>query len=314
MVEHVIFCGDDGTADLLLIAPCTANTLGKVAGGIDDTPVTTFATTALGSGIPIILVPAMHHGMFRHPGVMENMERLKGWGITLVEPVIEEGKAKLAGADEIVLSCERLLSGKPLAGKRVLITSGPCREAVDDVRVLTTRSTGTMGRELALEAFRLGADVTVVHNDSFPCIRNLHAETAMEMHDQVLAWIRGSGADIYVSAAAISDYAPVPVHGKIPSGRKKITIQCEPLPKLLNEVVTMPVPVIIAFKLGYDTAAAARTMISGGVSLVVTNRPESVGADSGEYVLISKHGRTAFSGSKEECAARIYQAITDRTG
>ena len=156
MVEHVTYCGDGGSASLLLIAPCTANTIGKIACGIDDTPVATFATTALGSGMPVLVVPAMHHSMYRHPAVTRNIKTLESWGVGFAGPRIGEGKAKIADSDEIVLRCERAILGRPLAGKKVLVTSGACREPVDDVRVLTTRSSGRMGRELALEAFRLG--------------------------------------------------------------------------------------------------------------------------------------------------------------
>ncbi len=192
-VEHVLFCGDGGSADLLLIAPCTANTIGKIACGIDDTPVTTFATTALGSGIPLIIVPAMHHSMYRHPAVVANLCRIRDWGVGVIDPRIEEGKAKIASNEEIVLHCERAVMGQPLRGKRVLITSGPCRERVDDVRVLTTRSSGQMGRSLALQAFRLGADVTVVHADEFPCVKNVKADSADEMRRAVLQVLSAAG-------------------------------------------------------------------------------------------------------------------------
>jgi len=85
-VEHVKFCGAEGCADLLLIAPATANTIGKMAVGVDDTSVTTFATTAIGSGIPVIVVPAMHNSMYEHPAVMENIAKLKSWDISFVGP------------------------------------------------------------------------------------------------------------------------------------------------------------------------------------------------------------------------------------
>ena len=208
MVEHVLYCGDDGSADLLLIAPCTANTISKIACGIDDTAVTTFATTALGRGMPVLLVPAMHHSMFRHPAVSANLEKLRGWGIQVIDPRIEEGRAKIAENETIILWCERMILGHVLKGRRVLITSGPCREPVDDVRVLTTRSTGLMGRALALEAFRRGADVTVVHRDTFPCITNIPADSAADMREAVHRCLSAGGADIYISAAAISDFAP----------------------------------------------------------------------------------------------------------
>jgi len=310
MVEHVGFCGDGGTADLLLIAPCTANTLGKIACGIDDTPVTTFATTALGSRKPVVLVPAMHHSMYRHPAILENIGRMKRWGVTIVEPVIEEGKAKIAAPDEIVLSCERELSGKPLLGKKILITSGPCRENVDDVRVLTTRSSGQMGRELALEAFRLGADVTIVHRDTLPCVANLPGDSAQEMHDQVMQQLRENGADIYFSAAAISDYAPVPFNGKIPSGKKR-SIGLVPLPKLLDEVLQSKTVVTVAFKLGYDTERKAKELLKKGVAMVVTNRPDVMGADRGTFVIVTPQGSRIVSGTKEEAAGAIWAALLE---
>jgi phosphopantothenoylcysteine decarboxylase/phosphopantothenate--cysteine ligase len=189
-VEHVTCCGDGGSADLLVIAPCTANTIGKIAAGIDDTPVTTFATTAIGRGMPIVIVPAMHESMYRHPAVTSGIDRLRSWQITVADPRLEEGKAKIAGNEEIVLLCERALLKGPLSGQRVLITSGRCQEPVDDVRVLTTRSTGLMGRALALHAFRLGADVTVVHAGWIPCVRNVPASSAGEMREAVLAHMK----------------------------------------------------------------------------------------------------------------------------
>jgi phosphopantothenoylcysteine decarboxylase / phosphopantothenate---cysteine ligase len=115
MVEHVTFCGDGGSADLLLIAPCTANTISKIACGIDDTPVTTFATTALGRGMPVLIVPAMHHSMYRHPAVRGNLECLRAWGVGIVDPRIEEEKAKIADNETIVLRCERMILGSPVA-------------------------------------------------------------------------------------------------------------------------------------------------------------------------------------------------------
>ncbi len=308
MVEHVTSCGDGGTADLLLIAPCTANTIGKIASGIDDTPVTTFATTSLGSGIPIIIVPAMHQSMYRHPGVMENLKRLKRWGIIVVDPRIEEGKAKIARVEEIVLWCERAVLGQPLKGKKVLITSGPCREPVDDIRVLTTRSSGLMGRELALQAFRLGADVTVVHHDTFPCVVNVRADTAQEMHDGVLKCFSGYGADIYISAAAISDFAPVRVQGKIPSGKAR-SLDLAPLPKLLDKVIEHYRPLTVAFSLGQETGSKVQGLLTSGSSMVITNTPEAMGNDRGEFVLHTKDGTTTVNATKEEAAVAIWNTL-----
>ncbi len=309
MVEHVACCGEGGSADLLLIAPCTANTISKMACGIDDTPVTTFATTALGCGKPVLVVPAMHDSMYRHPAVRGNLECLRAWGVGIVDPRIEEGKAKIADIEAIVLWCERMILGQPLKGKRVLITSGACREQVDDVRVLTTRSTGLMGRALALEAFRLGADVTVVHHDSFPCITNVLSDSAAEMRDAVLrCFSTGDGADIYISAAAISDFIPKRYKGKIPSGRKT-SLELEPLPKLLDEVIRQWAPLTVAFKLGSAPERQSKLMLKRGVAAVLMNSPATMGSRVGEYRFLSAKGETKLKGSKDAVAAGFWKEM-----
>jgi phosphopantothenoylcysteine decarboxylase/phosphopantothenate--cysteine ligase len=310
MVEHVAYCGDGGSADLLLVAPCTANTISKIACGIDDTPVTTFVTTALGSGMPVLVVPAMHHSMYRHPAVRENLERIRSWGVGIIDPRIEEGKAKIADNETIVLWCERMILGHPLKGRRVLITSGPCREIVDDVRVLTTRSTGLMGRALALEAFRLGADVMVVHRDVFPCIINLPADSAADMREAVhRCFSTGGGADIYISAAAISDFSPKKFKGKIPSGRKT-RLELEPQPKLLDEVIRLWAPLTVAFKLGTAPEKQADQMLAKGVTAVLINSPGTMGSPEGEYTLLSAHGHTTMKGSKDTIAHAFWKKMT----
>ncbi|HOI58506.1 MULTISPECIES: bifunctional phosphopantothenoylcysteine decarboxylase/phosphopantothenate--cysteine ligase CoaBC [unclassified Methanoculleus] len=308
LVEHVLYCGEGGAADLLLIAPSTANTIGKIACGIDDTPVTTFATTALGRGMPVVLAPAMHESMYRHPGVAENLRRLRSWGIEVIDPRIEEGKAKVADNTVVVLHAERAVSGRPLAGKKVLITSGACAEPLDDVRVLTTRSTGRMGRALALEAFRLGADVTVVHAGSFPCIRNIRVTTAAEMREAVLSVCRNEGVDVYVSAAAISDFAPERREGKIPSGSPR-TVRLNPLPKIIDEVMAACRPVTVAFKLGWHEEERARAMLEAGARMVVVNAPPAMGAAEGSFRLMTAGGVTDVTGSKEEVAAAVWSGL-----
>jgi phosphopantothenoylcysteine decarboxylase/phosphopantothenate--cysteine ligase len=308
MVEHVLYCGEEGRADLLLVAPCTANTLGKIALGIDDTPVTTVATTAIGRGMPVVIAPAMHGSMYRHPAVAGHLKTLAGWGIDVIGPRMEEGRAKLASLESIVLQVERALMGRPLAGKRVLVTSGPCAEPVDDVRILTTRSSGRMGREMALEAYRLGGDVTVVHRDLLPCVRNVAVQSAGEMREAVHRIFRDDGADIYVSAAAISDFSPGRVKGKIRSGTA-VTLRLDPLPKLLDEVLAAYHPVAIAFKLGRDEEAAAEGMLARGVQVVVVNSPEAMGAEESEAAIITKGGEMKAAGSKEEVAAAVWKAL-----
>jgi phosphopantothenoylcysteine decarboxylase/phosphopantothenate--cysteine ligase len=307
LVEHIRYCGEGGEGDLLLIAPCTANTLGKIACGIDDTPVTTFATTAIGRGMPVLVAPAMHESMYRHPQVGANLERLRSFGVTVIPPRREEERAKIADLETIVLYTERAAGGMPLAGKKVLITSGPCAEPVDDVRILTTRSSGLMGRELAFEAFRMGAEVTVVHSGHFPVVRNVHAATASEMRDAVHRLFENESFDYYLSPAAISDYAPIRVAGKIASGESPV-LALEALPKILTEVVERYHPMTVAFKIGGEEGAAERMLVSG-IRMVVRDSPEAMSASQGTFFLLTANGEERIEGSKEEVARRIWHAL-----
>jgi phosphopantothenoylcysteine decarboxylase/phosphopantothenate--cysteine ligase len=169
-----------------------------------------------------------------------------------------------------------------------------------------------MGRALALAAFRLGADVTVVHRDTFPCVTNVPADTAGEMRAAVhRIFSEGWGADIYVSAAAISDFAPERRKGKIPSG-KKTSLSLGPLPKLLDEVVRDYAPFTIAFKLGDAPEKRAEQMLQNGVSMVLMNPPETMGSRDGDYTLLSAEGRVRMTGTKEAVACRLWKEIVER--
>jgi phosphopantothenoylcysteine decarboxylase/phosphopantothenate--cysteine ligase len=185
--------------------------------------------------------------------------------------------------------------------------SGPCAEAVDDIRILTTRSTGGMGRELALQAFRLGAEVTVVHAGQFPAVRNVAASSAAEMRDAVHRLFAEESFDYYLSPAAISDYAPIRVAGKIPSGQSPV-IRLTPLPKILAEVVERYHPVTLAFKLGGGDDEA-EAMLSQGVRMVVCDTAGEMGASAGSFVLLTNQGRERVDGSKQEVARRIWSAL-----
>jgi phosphopantothenoylcysteine decarboxylase/phosphopantothenate--cysteine ligase len=251
----------------------------------------------------------MHGSMYRHPAIAENLERLVRFGVDVVPPRIEEGRAKIAGIETIVLHAERAVSDRSLAGERVLITSGACREPADDVRVLTTRSSGRMGRALALEAFRRGAAVTVVHRDEFPCVENVPADTAAEMREAVMQRVQEAPPSVYLSAAAISDYAPRRISGKIPSGRR-VTLDLEPQPKLLEMVMTAAAGIrTVAFKLGWDDEEKARGLLDAGAELVVVDTPDAMGTDEGSFVLLSRKGRQEIRGSKEEVAASVWSAL-----
>ncbi len=147
----------------------------------------------------------------------------------------------------------------------------------------------------------------MVHADRFPCVENLAAVTAAEMHEAVLRRLAGEGADIYVSAAAISDFAPQRIEGKIPSG-SPIRIELVPLPNLIRKVAGKG-PFVVGFKLGSDAELRAGELLDAGASIVVCNGPDAMGAQSGEFVLVTREDRTVVTATKEEAAARIWQAV-----
>ncbi|OYT67392.1 DNA/pantothenate metabolism flavoprotein [ANME-1 cluster archaeon ex4572_4] len=244
-IEHVEFLGMEGSADIFVVAPCTANTLSKIATGVSDTTVTAFATTAFGSGIPIVVVPAMHETIFRSPVLVANLEKLRRLGVTVVGPRFEEGLAKIVSTEEILLTVERVLSPKRLAGKRVLITGGATSEPLDPIRILTNRSSGRTGVELAKEAYRQdAAAVTLVHsgelNLKLAGLNEVQVETAREMLEACLSELRsGSGYDVLISAAAVSDFTVEPstavAEQKIPSG-EDFYLHLVPTAKLIAAV------------------------------------------------------------------------------
>ncbi|ELK50185.1 phosphopantothenoylcysteine decarboxylase/phosphopantothenate/cysteine ligase, partial [Haloferax sp. BAB-2207] len=159
-VEHVDLCGRDGWADVFLVAPATANTVGKIAAAIDDSPVTTTATTALGAGVPVVVAPAMHEPMYDHPGVLDAIERVRSWGVEFVDPRIEEGKAKIATEEAIVTGVAKATTDQTLAGTSVVVTAGATTESIDPIRTLSNRASGRTGRAVARALAVRGADVT----------------------------------------------------------------------------------------------------------------------------------------------------------
>lgn len=316
-VEHVEFCGIGGKASLLLIAPCTSNTIGKIAHGIDDTPVTTFATTAFGSGIPIMIVPAMHESMYDHPIVIENTGKLVELGVEFVNPILEEGAAKIASNEEIVLRVERTLGMKTLTGKRILITGGATAEAIDPIRILTNRASGKTGIELALLAFRRGADVTLVHRGCIGIqgICEFSVESAQDMTDTVIEEL-DKGYDLLISAAAISDFTIKPSKNKIKSDRGA-TLTLKPAPKLIKQARSKyPGLKIIGFKAETGVTedelieSARKSMESSKLSMVVANDVSSggMGADTNEVYLID-NGIKKVSGTKHEIAKEIMDKV-----
>lgn len=245
-------------ADLLVIAPCTANTLGKLVHGLSDNMLT---TTALAVRCPVLLCPTMDGGMYRSAAVRRNIELARNMGMHVLEPdsgylasgLHDEGR--LPEADLIFAEAQRLLNAetsndneKPhlitgaahnliLKGKRVLVTAGPTREYIDAVRFISNPSTGKMGVAMAIAAKKLGAEVTLIHGQlSTPLpdgIKTYSVVSAGDMFEQVKK-LRDT-SDIIVMAAAVSDFTPVkPVTHKIKKSEASDRIELKPTTDILK--------------------------------------------------------------------------------
>ena len=211
-LEHIMLA-DYGMSDLVIVYPCTANTLGKVAAGIDDTPVTSILSVALGSKIPIIVAPAMHEAMYENVFVKQNITKLREYMI-FVDPKMEAGKAKVADPEHILNTTVSVLYNKTvLAGKRVLVTAGSTVEYIDPIRVMTNLSSGKMGVAIAQEAKQMGASVTLVYGhgimDPPSGKKIIRISTGEEMYKAVLSELSSDKYDVAIMTAAVADFAPL---------------------------------------------------------------------------------------------------------
>ncbi|HET6399213.1 MAG TPA: bifunctional phosphopantothenoylcysteine decarboxylase/phosphopantothenate--cysteine ligase CoaBC [Candidatus Thermoplasmatota archaeon] len=329
-VEHVGWLGAvPDRADLLLVAPATANTVSKMALGIDDGPVTTCATVAFGGGTPVLVAPAMHEVMLDHPVVADHVRTLRDrLGVAWVEPVRDEAKAKLADVEAIAEEAIHLLATKgrepgPLAGRRCLVVSGGTAEPFDEVRVLSNRTSGLTGILLATELYRLGADValwqghgtTPVPSHLEPCtvrfgtqaqLLELVAATPLEGFHQV--WM----------PAAIGDYAPEPFAGKLASGQEGLSLRLRPLPKVVDRIRgRAPDAVLVAFKAeatedGLEKAARAG-MKRHGADFVVANSAASFASPDTRALLVAAKGATWLEGRKADVLREVVAIVTEAT-
>ena len=238
-VEHIALAS---TIDLLLVAPATANIIGKLANGIADDFLSTLYTA---TRAPVLLAPAMNTQMFAHEAIRRNLEVLAARGVRFVEPGEGYlacgwiGKGRLAEPDDIVAAAERILRPTgPLAGQRVLVTAGPTYEDFDPVRFIGNRSSGKMGFAVAAEAVRRGAEVVLITGpaalDAPQVAELVRVRTAAQMHEAVMA--RAGSVHVVVMAAAVADYAPQRAPQKVPKGSDTLTLVLHKTPDILADL------------------------------------------------------------------------------
>jgi len=255
-MEHIDLA-DYKRSDLLIVYPSTANTLGKLATGIDDTPISTVLTVAFGSKIPIVMGLAMHRSMYENAAVRKNIAFLEK-KIDFVSPNMIEGKAKAPEPEDVLhFVLRKFGQSKILKGKKVLMTAGPTIEKIDPIRVITNHSTGKTGVLLASELVSAGAKVTLVYGPGIAeppkGAKIIHVETVTEMFRAVKKQMKKK-FDIVILAAAASDYIPKNQYPKkIKSTKNSLTIELKKAPKIIDHIKKLQKDVfLIGFKAETD--------------------------------------------------------------
>ena len=238
-LEHINIA-DYKRSDLIIVYPATANTLGKLANGIDDTPISTVLTVGFGSKTPILMALAMHASMYDNIAVKKNISFLKN-KIYFVTPNMMEGKAKASEPEEVLnFVLKKFGLSSKLHGKKILMTAGPTIEQIDPIRAITNQSSGKTGVSLAKELVSAGAKVTFVYgpgNEIPPKgAKIINVVTSKEMFDVVKKELKNK-FDIVIMAAAISDYIPKnPSKKKIKSSKTNLSISFKKAPKIINHI------------------------------------------------------------------------------
>ena len=238
-LEHIRLA-DYNQSDLIIVYPGTANTLGKLANGIDDTPISTVLTVGFGSKIPILMCLAMHESMYDNSAVKKNIKFLKN-KIEFQLPQLIEGKAKAPEPEDVLqYVLKKFGFSSKLKNKKVLMTAGPTIEYIDPVRVITNLSSGKTGTLLASELISAGAKVTLVYGQGNQTpskgIKVINVTTSKEMFDATKKELKKK-FDIVIMAAAASDYTPEnPSKSKIKSDKKSLIIRLKKAPKIIDLV------------------------------------------------------------------------------
>ena len=312
-------------ADLIVVAPATARVVAAMAHGISDDLLT---ATLVATAAPVVVCPAMHTEMWEHEATQENIAVLRSRGVAVVEPTVgrlaggDSGSGRMAEPADIMAALEALTGPRDFEGVRVLVTAGGTREPIDAVRVITNRSSGKQGREIALEAAARGAKVTLVTTGAppvHPGIEVVKVETAFEMQGAVTP--RAAAADVVIMAAAVADQRVArPSARKTKKASAPATIELEPTPDILMELgrIKPPAQVLVGFAAETDDVELnARSKLEAKqLDLIVAN---DVGApetgfdhDTNQVLILGSDGSRAEVpfGSKRQVAAAVLDAVT----
>ena len=308
-------------ADIFVIAPASANTIGKIANGICDNLL---LSTACAFSKPILIAPAMNENMWNNPFVQENMSKLKKHGYHIVEPETgflacgTNGVGRMKEPEEIFDRTAAIFSeNKKLKGKKILITAGGTREKIDPVRYITNASSGKMGLALADNAYRMGADVTLISTfKADKPYKNIVTETALEMEKAVKENL--SNQDCVIMAAAVSDYRVENcAENKIKKQGNKLTLELVENPDILKSICKTPNKIICGFCAESENLlenAKAKIQKKGCDFLIandISRKDIGFNTDENEVYIIDKslNIKHIEKDTKEKIARRILEEI-----
>ncbi len=309
-IEHVKLVED---CDLFLVAPATANTISKMANGIDDSPVTSVFSNAL-EKIPVVVVPAMHINMYTNPIIVKNIETLKSYGVTFIDPQIEELKAKIADCESITAEVIRALHNE-LSDRRICIIGGSSYENIDDVRVITNNSTGETARDIAMMAYYLGADVGLfLGNTRVNIPPFLKFERFTNLSSLVSKMNSIKRYDTVIVPAALSDFTADKRKGKV-STDKSLSLTLKPAPKFLKLLRENYKGKIVGFKAEYGisrkelVSRAKKRMAEYSLDMIVANDLRDVKPGFTKAIAIKRGAETELEGEKIGVAKRILELL-----
>ena len=306
-------------ADAMLIAPCTASTLGKMANGIADNML---ITTYLSMKAPVFIAPAMDLDMYAHPTTQQNMERLKGFGNHIIEPQSGflasglEGKGRMEDPEKIVAALDMFFEKKDLLGKHIMITAGPTYEKIDPVRFIGNYSSGKMGFALAEECARRGAEVTLIAGPvNVQCTMNnvqrIDVESCQQMHDAAIE--NFPQVDAAILCAAVADFRPAEVAGqKIKRVGQTMDIHLVPNPDIAAELGRMKradqVMVGFALETNDEQQNAQHKLEKKNLDFIVLNSLRNEGtcfkSDENQVSIISRDAKHDYEKKPKADVAR----------
>ncbi len=308
--EHITHLGDASAADLFLVYPATANTISKMAHGIDDTAVTSMATVALGSKIPVAVAPAMHVQMLENPAVSGNIRTLSEWGVHIIGPHRDGIKAKVASKDEIVSWAVKLLSRNDLADRRILVIGGRSEEPIDSMRMITNRSSGLMALALAKRAFERGAEVNLWMGGCSVSLPDFLKVERFTTVSDLVGMMDKVDHDLVIVPAALADFTPMEKkEGKI-SSDGPFDVKLEPVPKVLP-MIRKRCKNVIGFKAesGHSLEEleerARLRMKEHGLKAVVANDIDDAGRQTSSVILVTEKASKNITGTKIEVSDEI---------